>query len=150
MEKPEVIAITETWIKPEYIMSKFSITEYESFHKNQAHKKGGRVICYTKYTAINLVKQDAEKYDSVSVDINTERNRRLTFGTLHRPPKLKAPDDTVLYEETNSITQNKEAVIIGNFNCPNVDWNLMHGDQEDNRLVEMVKDAFLMQERTKS
>ncbi len=45
---------------------------------------------------------------------------------------------TALYEEINTITRNKEAVIIGDFNCPNVDWNLMHGDQESNRLVEII------------
>ncbi len=64
---------------------------------------------------------------------------------MYGPPKLQAADDTVLYEEINPITQNKEAVIIGNFNCPNVDWNLMHGDQEGNKLVEMVEAAFLTQ-----
>ncbi len=64
---------------------------------------------------------------------------------MYRPQKLQAADNTALYEKINSITQNKEAVIIGNFNCPNVDWNLIHGDQEGNRLVEMVDDAFLTQ-----
>ncbi len=48
MEKPDVIAITETWIKPDYLMSEFSITGYESFQKSRAHKKGGGVICYIK------------------------------------------------------------------------------------------------------
>ncbi len=81
----------------------------------------------------------------VYVDITTERNRKLTIGTVYRLPRLQAADDTALYEEINSITQNKETVIIGDFNCPNVDWNLMHGDQEGNRLVEMIQDAFLTQ-----
>ncbi len=65
---------------------------------------------------------------------------------MYRPPKLQAADDTALYEEINSIIQNKEAVIIGDFNCPNVDWNPMYGDQEGNILIlQMVEDAFLMQ-----
>ncbi len=64
---------------------------------------------------------------------------------MYRPPKLQAADDTALYEGINTITWNKKAVIIGDFNCPNVDWNLMHGDLEGNRLVEMIEDAFLMQ-----
>ncbi len=123
------------------------ITGYESFHKNRTHNKGGGVTCYIKssLTAVRLEKLDAEKYDSVYVDITTERNRKLTIGTVYRPPKLQAADDTALYEEINTITRNKEAVIIGDFNCPNVDWNLMHGDQEGNRLVEMIEDAFLKQ-----
>ncbi len=64
---------------------------------------------------------------------------------MYRPPKLEAADDTALYEEINSITQTKEAVIIGDFNYPNVDWNLMNGEQDGNRLVEMAEDAFLTQ-----
>ncbi len=64
---------------------------------------------------------------------------------MYRPPKLQVADDTALYEEINSVTQKKEAVIIGDFNCPNLDWNLMHGDQKGNRLVEMIEDSFLTQ-----
>ncbi len=45
-EKTNVIAITETWIKPDYLMSEFSITGYESFHKNREDKKLGGVIWY--------------------------------------------------------------------------------------------------------
>ncbi len=114
MEKPDVIAITETWIKPDYLMSEYSVTGYESFHKNRAHTKGGGGICYIKNTLIAVIieKQDADIYDSVYVDITTERYRKLTFGTVYRPPKLQAADDTALYEE---------AVIVGDFNCPNVD-----------------------------
>ncbi len=123
-------------------MSEYSITGYESFHKNRAHKKVGGVICYFKntLTAVKIVKQDAEKYDSVFVEITIERNRKLTIGTVYRPPILQAADDTALYEEIKLVTQNKDAVIIGDFNCPRVDWDLMHGDQEGNRLVEMVED----------
>ncbi len=122
-EKPDVIAVTETWIKPDYLISEFSIPRYESFHKSRAHKKGGGVIGYIKntLTSVKVEKQDAEKYDTVYVDITTERNRKLTFGTVYRPPKLQAADDTALYEEINLITRNKDAIIIGDFNCPNVD-----------------------------
>ncbi len=69
-----------------------------------------------------------------------ERNRKLTIGTVYKPQKLQSADDTALYEEIMLVTQNKDAVIIGDFNCPRVDWNLMHGDHEGNRLVEMVED----------
>ncbi len=47
-EKPDLIAITETWNKPDYLISEFSIPGYESLHKSRAHKKGGGVICYIK------------------------------------------------------------------------------------------------------
>ncbi len=63
------------------------------------------------------------------------------YGSL----KLQAADDTASYEEINSIMQNKETVIIRNLNCPNVDWILMHRNQEGKRLIEMAENAFLRQ-----
>ncbi len=52
---------------------------------------------------------------------------------------------SVLYEEIQTTIRNKNAVVIGDFNCSNINWNLMHGDQEGNRLVDMVEDSFLSQ-----
>ncbi len=82
---------------------------------------------------------------TVYVDITTGRNRKLTFRTVYRQPKLHAPDTTALHEKINSITQNKDAIIIGDFNCSNVDWNRIHGVKEGKWLVEMAEDSFLTQ-----
>ncbi len=57
----------------------------------------------------------------------------LTLATFYRPPKLQATDDTALYNEIHSLIQGKNAIIIGDFNCANVDWSLLTGDQEGSR-----------------
>ncbi len=69
--------------------------------------------------------------------METSRHNKLTIGTVYRPPKQKATDNAALYEEIQTITQNKQSVIIGDFNCPNIDWATMNGHQEANRLLEM-------------
>ncbi len=79
---------------------------------------------------------------TVYVEINTKSNK-TTIATIYRPPKSQAADDIALYEEIKSVIQNKQAVIIGDFNCPNTDWTLMNGDREGNWLIEMAEDAFL-------
>ncbi len=127
-------------------MTEFSIPGYESFHKNRPHKKGGGVICYVKsdYPAVIISKQDSEKYDTVYIEGTTSKHK-LTIGTVYRPPKQQAADDTALYAEIQAMTQNKQSVIIGDFNCPNIDWATLNGDQEGNRLLEMLEDAFITQ-----
>ncbi len=55
------------------------------------------------------------------VEISTKPKKRM-IATIYRPPKAQAADDTALYEEIKSVIQNKRAVIIGNFNCPSIDW----------------------------
>ncbi len=67
------------------------------------------------------------------------------IAIIYRPPKAQAADDTALYEEMKSVIQNKQAVIIRDFNWPSIDWNSMNGDREGNRLIEMAEDAFLTQ-----
>ncbi len=36
-------------------------------------------------------------------------------------PKLQAVDDTALYNEIQYLIQGKNAIVIGDFNCANVD-----------------------------
>ncbi len=57
----------------------------------------------------------------------------ITIVTIYRTPKLQGPDNTAVYEEIKSVIQNKQAIIIGDFNCPNIDWDTMNGDQEDDK-----------------
>ncbi len=76
--------------------------------------------------AIKVDKQDAENYDSVYVEI-THNNNELIFATVYRPPKLQAADDTALYNENQFLIQGKNAMVIGDFNCANVDWRLLIG-----------------------
>ncbi len=124
-------------------MAKFSIAGYESFHKNREYKRGGGVICYVKNTlsALKTDEQDTENYDSIYVEISTKSNK-IMIATIYEPPKAQAADDTALYEEIKSVIQNKQAVIIGEFDCPSIGWTSMNGDREGNRLIEMAEDAF--------
>ncbi len=77
-EKPDVIAITETWIKPDYLISKFSIPGYEFFHKSRAHKKGGGVICYIKNTLT------AVKVENKTQRCQTDLSKRLPISSKRR------------------------------------------------------------------
>ncbi len=72
-------------------------------------------------------------------------HNKLTIGTVYRPSEQQAADDTALYAEIQAMTQNKRSVIIGDFNCPNIDWTTLNGDQKGNRLLEMLEDAILTQ-----
>ncbi len=77
--------------------------------------------------------------------MESSRHNKLTIGTVYRPPMQRATDDAALYEEIQTITKNKQSVIIGDFNCPNIDWPTMNGDQEGNRLLEMLEDTLVTQ-----
>ncbi len=94
---------------------------------------------------VKITKEDSEKYDTVYVELETSKHNKIMIGTVYRPPKQQAADDAALYEEIHTITQNRQSVIIGDFNCSNIDWTTMYGDREGPRLLEMLKDTFLTQ-----
>ncbi len=79
------------------------------------------------------------------MELETSKRNKLTIGTVYRPPKQLAADDAALYEEIHAMTQNKQSVIIGNFNCLKINWNTMNGDQVGNRLLEMLENTFITQ-----
>ncbi len=94
-------------------------------------------------SAMKIEKQETQNYDTVYVELTTTGNKKLMVAIVYRPPKQMQTDDTALYEEIQSTIRNKNAVIVGDFNCPNINWNSMQGDQEGSRLTEMVEDLFL-------
>ncbi len=145
-EKPDVVAITETWTNSTHLVSELLLPGYEIFQKNRTNKKEGGFICYVKSTlaAFKIDKQDAENYDSINVEI-THNNKKLVLATFYRPAKLQAADDTALYDEIQSLIQAKNAIVVGDFNCANVDWRSLIGDQEGSRLISIVEDSFLTQ-----
>ncbi len=98
-----------------------------------------------KLPCMKVFKQDLEKYDSACFEVATNKHNKLMTGTVCKPPKQQAADDATLNGEIQAITQNNQSVIIGDFNCPNIDGTSMNGDQEGNRLLEMLEDAFLAQ-----
>ncbi len=60
-------------------MTEFSIPGYESVYKNRLHKKGGGIICYVKnkHPAVNITKEDSEKYDTVFVELETSKHNKI-------------------------------------------------------------------------
>ncbi len=77
-----------------------------------------------------ISRQVSEKYDTVYIKVTTSKHNKLTIGTVYRPPKQQAVDDTALYAEIQGMTQNKQSLIFGDFNCPDSDWTTLSGDQE--------------------
>ncbi len=51
----------------------------------------------------------------------THDYKKLIFATVYRPPKLQPTDEIALYNEMPSLIQGKNSIVIGDFNCANVD-----------------------------
>lgn len=63
------------------------------------------------------------------------------MASVYRAAKQQGAEVTAQNQEIHTVVQYKNAKIIGNFNIPSVDWDLMNEDQRGNRLIETVEDA---------
>ncbi len=73
-------------------MSEFAVSGYENFHKNRDRRKESGVICYVRniLNALRIEKHDAEKYDTVYVEI-TAKKTKITIAITCRPPSYRLP-----------------------------------------------------------
>lgn len=75
------------------------------------------------------------------MELTTKNNKKINFCDCgDPPPQTQAVDVTVLQEDIHTTGQNNNAIIVGDFNSPNVDWSLLAGGQEGSRLIEMMED----------
>lgn len=70
-EKPDVAPITETWASSSHLISKLSFLGYERFNNNRT------------LPSIRIDKHDAERYDTVFLEITTCNNKKLTPATVY-------------------------------------------------------------------
>ncbi len=126
-------------------MAEFAIAGYGRYHKKRQHRKGG-VICYdlNTHTAVKTENKNRRIMTPV-MWITTTGNKKIMVAIIYRPPRQQRTDDTAIYEEIQSNIRIINAVIVGDFNCPNINWNSMHGYQNGSRLIEKVEDSFLSQ-----
>ena len=92
VEKPAVIAITETWIdtKERDFKSEFEIEGYNVFHKDRNGRAGGGVAIYVENSINSFTSRTVEtgaNSETLWVEIVKGRER-LLLGCVYRPPSL--------------------------------------------------------------
>src|SRR5215469_8014374 len=141
------IAITETWcnFKGRDFEFEYKINGYQLFHRDRINRVGGGVIVYVKdtlrVTEIEIENIDGVEITGVTVDTGSAK---LTFVNVYRPPNTSPETDVLLYRELRKVSVG-HIVIVGDFNCPNVNYDLLDADNEGRRLLEFLDDNFLLQ-----
>jgi len=112
---------------------------------DRVNRVGGGVIVYVKdtlrATEIKIDNIDGVEITGATVDTGSAK---LTFVNVYRPPNTSPETDVLLYGELRKISVG-HIIIVGDFNCPNVNYDLLDADNEGMRLLEFLDDNFLLQ-----
>ena len=143
--EPDIVLITESWCNKEITDAHLGIPGYEMQtdlrrdRENTAGGRGGGLLVYTK-TGLQILKLDnnVEFFQHCKSLV-----RDVTVYLLYRPPNGPAADLTKL---ANLISQSeKNCIIIGDFNLPNIDWEAGTARGGDKVVLEAVEEALMTQ-----
>ena len=124
--KPKVIAVTETWAKPEMPDGIYSLPGYSLFRNDRYNKRGCGVMIFIereiKSSQISL--GSYSKFEFVACKLFTTTNDSIGILCICRPPNISDAGDLHLVEVVNNFmslnfTYN---IILGDLNMPSVDW----------------------------
>ena len=120
--KFDVIAVTETWLKPNECDSLFNISGYDLYTKSRTIKSGGGVAIYVnnnlKHTVLcemSLVIENC--MESTFVEIDLKNSKQIIIGCIYRAPdtNLTFFNDN-LQSLLNKVVKNNSLYLCGDFN----------------------------------
>nr|VZI51177.1 unnamed protein product [Spirometra erinaceieuropaei] len=71
------------------------------------------------------------------------------MALVYRPPSQRTDSDDALITEIKDICRRKHIMLLGVFNCPDIEWDLMHLTRSENsfeqKLMQLIPIGFLTQ-----
>jgi len=149
-EKPDLIAITESWTKESIQDSELDLDGYVMFRKDRdiqgERGHGGGVLLYVRDSLMALERMDLKDdrfKESVWCEIKN-KNEAILVGVCYRVPDSSGENDSGLHELIRKATK-MPCIIMGDFNH-HIDWNQRRGkNTADELFVECMDENFLTQ-----
>jgi hypothetical protein len=152
-QRPDVIAVTETWLHSEILNSELNLPGYQIFRQDRrTSRKGGGLILYINNNLaamrVNQLPDEFPELEIITVKIKIPNSPNLTLAVIYRSPTQQSTTDDLLLSELKNICKQKESIIIGDFNAPSIDWSMNYTNNEvgfDRKLLNFALDNFLYQ-----
>ena len=147
-ETIDVIAVTETFIDTinNDLASEYNIDGFKFFNKDRVNRRGGGVALYIA-TWLNPVEITPNDTNIEHVCVRVTGNKiAVNISVTYRPPGQTQELDTEMYQVLQRSLHNNDAVILGDFNLPHIDWQTFTGvERESHNMLDFLEDNFLNQ-----
>ncbi|BHF85354.1 hypothetical protein SprV_1002851800 [Sparganum proliferum] len=85
----------------------------------------------------------------LSCYLKVPNHPRLHIALVYRPPSQRTDADDALLTEVKEICRSKYIMLLGDFNCPDIEWDLMHCSRSENsfeqKFMQLITTEFLTQ-----
>ena len=142
----DIIAITETWLDTgrRDFAGEYHLPGYTMFHSDRRMRAGGGVMLYARNHLIPVLVPNVSPFEVVGARLRGCEPALLVL-VVYRPPKYNRDSDMALYEVLSGLLGGRSSIVVGDFNCPKVNWDLDAATGEGLRLVDFMHDNFLTQ-----
>ena len=145
---PEIIAITESWTNETICNSFLGIPGYKLVTRKDrtdtANGRGGGILVYAKTKIMcHEIATPPEIVQVTAMQIKAS-DLNLELYVVYRSPNSTAENNSRLNDLIRKIPRN--SLIIGDFNYPSIDWELMSGNAQATEFLDAVGENFLTQQ----
>ena len=123
-EKPDILALSETWLNSSITNSEVHILEYNIYRLDRKHKSGGGVYIDVRNDFTSKVLKNLSFISTVGlhqlwVQIQVNKNRSMLVCATYRPPDYPASSvrDDLKPKFIEASLMGKEITFLGDLNC---------------------------------
>jgi len=152
-ECPDILGITETWLHSGIEDAEISFAGYKLFRRDRnriERQRGGGVALYIRQDLNPVCRAEFIVDDTIetlvcSIECDS-LDKSIIVGICYRPPDCEVVNDNVLYERVGELCErNKQIVLMGDFNFPELDWSCSETVDHSHPFVECLDNNFLSQ-----
>ena len=140
-KKPDILILTESWLHTDVLDAEVAPKGYSVGNRSdRSCKRGGGVVIFVKSDMIiTPLSQQSQKSQICGVKIG-----ELSIWGLYRPPDNSVQDDEEVRTFFHELNQDKNHIIVGDFNYPNISWvnYSSRSDQERQFLDTVLETSF--------
>ena len=125
--KPDCIIATETWLNQEVNSSEVIPEGYTVYRKDRSDSYGGTLIAIKNNYNSTLISATGNDSEIVWVEVQLKKSTSLVIGSYYRAP---SSDIQSIHDLTDSLenlpanVKNKNMVLGGDFNVPDIEWDI--------------------------
>lgn len=147
----DIIGINESWLNlgKKHLPAEITLDGFSMFSvdKPTASGRGGGSVLYIRENLkpVQKTAQSTDKWEILSVTIQNVDHAMVRVVLIYRNGSITAEEDEHFYRALEDEITQQEAVIIGDFNLPMINWATLTSGRPGSRLTELIRDNHLTQ-----
>jgi len=142
-DNPDIIGITETWAHKDVLNEELNIPNYKIIRKDRLNRAGGGILFYINQNLnADIIESDTD-IEGLWCEIR-EKSLNCRIGLYYRPPNSSEEYINKICDEITMLKSNNY-IIMGDFNFPDIDWNILSSTKLTEKFLDLCLDQFLIQ-----